>query len=134
MEVLSSAAASKSRLGRRGEGEQPARSPSWPTLSVVVPPSVRPSVRGCNYNLDGQKMAVSNAIFSERRKREGGKEEKAASSVRSAAAKATIFGQEQAQMRAAVELEGDRQADVRTFLHVQTHISAKNDGGRRNCK
>ena len=79
-------------------------------------------------------MAVSNAIFSERRKRERGKEEKAASSVRSAAAKATIFGQEQAQMRAAVELEGDRQADVRTFLHVQTHISAKNDGGRRNCK
>ena len=53
-----------------GAGEE-ASNPSWPVVAGRSPlPSLPPSfVRGCNYNLDGQKMAVSNAIFSERRKR-----------------------------------------------------------------
>ena len=54
----------------------------------------------------------------------------------SAAAKATIFGQEQAQMRAAVEGDGLRRPSLRrgAFLHVQTHISTKSDGLRRSAE
>ena len=90
---------------------------------------------GCNYNLDGQKMAVSNAIFSEKRRRgEGGK----CGCLFRSAAKATIFGQEQAQMRAAVERgrDGLRRPSLRrgAFLHVQTHISTKSDGLRRSAE
>ena len=125
----------QTRLGRR----RATRSPSWPVVARSLVRSDGPPyfVRvggGCNYNLDGQKMAVSNAIFSEKRRRgeEGGK----CGCLFRSSAKATIFGQEQAQMRAAVERDGLRRPSLRlgAFLHVQTHISTKSDGLRRSAE
>ena len=120
-----------------------ARSPSWPVVawSSDGPPCFVRVGGGCNYNLDGQKMAVSNAIFSEKRRTDGRRRKRrlARFACFGGGGKSDDFWPG-ASANESCGRERDREGESRSpsvvrhsvhgaFLHVQTHISTKSDGG-----